>query len=306
MSPPLETDRRPGVLGVGVATLDLINEVDAYPPEDSEVRALVQRRVRGGNAANTMAVLAQLGYPCAWVGTLGSDLSADLVRADLTARGIDTRHAVPMPGSVTPTSYIALSQATGSRTIVHYRDLPELDSDAFGRVPLDNLGWIHFEGRNPVETARMIARTRRVAPGVRISVELEKQRPAIEALLAAAPDLLLIARVFALADGGPAAAADPAGYLAGLRLRTAATLLVLGWGAEGAWWLAQGGHPQRVPACPPARVVDTLGAGDVLNAGVIDGLLVGLPPGLAVERGVTLAGIKCGLRGLDKLGRAVR
>ena len=46
------------ILGVGIATLDLINEVERYPPEDAEVRALTQRRSRGGNAANTLAVLS--------------------------------------------------------------------------------------------------------------------------------------------------------------------------------------------------------------------------------------------------------
>ncbi|WP_217161034.1 PfkB family carbohydrate kinase [Thiocystis violascens] len=51
----------------------------------------------------------------------------------------------------------------------------------------------------------------------------------------------------------------------------------------------------------PERVVDTLGAGDCFNAGVIDGLLRGLPPGEAVARAVRLAGYKCGRYGLDGL-----
>lgn len=303
LSPEPETVHLTRILGVGVATLDLINEVAAYPPEDSEVRALDQRRARGGNAANTMAVLAQLGHSCAWVGTLGQDPAADFVREDLAARGIDTRHAVLVPGATTPTSCIARSQATGSRTIVHYRDLPELSADAFGRIPLDGIDWIHFEGRNPAETARMLSRIRRDAPGVRVSVELEKPRPGTESLLDG-PDLLLIARVFALAEAGPRGSEDPTAYLNGLARRTSAALLVLGWGAEGAWWLAQGGAPQRVPVHAPERVVDTLGAGDVLNAGVIDGLCRGLSAGAAVAWGARLAGIKCGRIGLDGLGEA--
>lgn len=305
MSTQPETARPTRVLGVGVATLDLINEVAAYPSEDFEVRALAQRRVRGGNAANSLAVLAQLGHRCTWVGTLARDPAAGFIRKDLAGRGIDTRHAVAVPGAATPTSYIAHSLATGSRTIVHHRDLPELSADAFGQVPLGGVDWIHFEGRSPAETARMLALARRDAPGVRISLELEKPRPGIESLLDG-PDLLLIARVFALADGGPRAAEDPTAYLSGLAERTGAELLVLGWGAEGAWWLIRGGTPQRVPGYAPKRVVDTLGAGDVLNAGVIDGLLRRLPPGDAVAWAVRLAGIKCGRIGLDGLGRTVR
>ena len=64
------------VLGVGIATLDLVNEVDRYPAEDAEIRARAQRVGRGGNCTNTLAVLAQLGHACSWAGTLGDDAAA--------------------------------------------------------------------------------------------------------------------------------------------------------------------------------------------------------------------------------------
>ncbi len=257
------------ILGVGVATLDLIYEVAGYPAEDTEVRALSQRRARGGNAANALEVLSQLGHRCAWTGALGTDAAADLIRADLAGHGIELRHPVTVPDGVTPTSYIALSRATGSRTIVHFRNLPELTAADFAGVPLGDLDWIHFEGRNPAETALMLARARRDAPRAGLSVELEKDRPGIDALLED-PDLLLVSRAFVLARAG--AVADPVESLAELVGRTRAQLLVLAWGPEGAWLCTRGGEPQQVPAAPPSRVVDTLGAGDVHNAGVIDGL----------------------------------
>ncbi len=291
------------MLGVGVATLDLINEVAAYPAEDTEVRALAQRRARGGNAANTLAVLAQLGHRCAWVGTLADDAAAGLIRADLAERGIDTDRAVGIASTSTPTSYIALSRASASRTIVHHRDLPELTAVQFATVPLAGLDWAHFEGRNPPETSGMLERVRREAPGMRISVELEKPRPGIERLLAH-PDLLLIGRSFALAQSG--GDTSPAGFLGALIERTGAGLLVLGWGAEGAWLLVRGGQPRFVPAAAPARVVDTLGAGDVLNAGLIDALIRGLAPEAALTAAVRLAGIKCARVGLDGLAAAAR
>jgi hypothetical protein len=200
MDPPdLLSGRGAGsVLGVGIATLDLINEVVAYPAEDEEVRALAQRRVRGGNVANSLTVLSQLGHACRWVGTLGDDAAADLILADLAGRRVETRDAVRVPGGSTPTSYVALSRANGSRTIVHFRDLPELDAEAFDRVSLDDVAWVHFEGRNPPETRRMIRRVRAEAPHVPVSVELEKRRPGIECLLEDGPRLLLASRAFAL------------------------------------------------------------------------------------------------------------
>ena len=47
------------ILGIGIATLDIINEVDGYPVEDSEQRALAQRQRTGGNVTNTLTVLRQ-------------------------------------------------------------------------------------------------------------------------------------------------------------------------------------------------------------------------------------------------------
>lgn len=220
------------ILGVGVATLDLINEVEHYPAEDTEVRALAQRQARGGNAANSLEVLSQLGHHCHWAGTLADDAAAAFIRADLAGRGIDIRHGVSVQAGATPTSYIALSGATGSRTIVHYRDLPELSAADFAEVPLGDLDWIHIEGRNPAETAEMLARTCREAPQAWLSVELEKDRPGIEALFEG-PHVLLVARAFVLARSG--AQAGPAEALRKLADQSDARLLVLAWGAAGAW-----------------------------------------------------------------------
>jgi ketohexokinase len=281
------------VLGVGIATLDLINEVAVYPREDEEVRALTQRRVRGGNVANSLVILSQLGRPCRWVGTLGDDPAADLILADLARHGIETRDAVRVPGGTTPTSYVALSRANGTRTIVHFRDLPELDADAFDQVDLKDVAWVHFEGRNPPETRRMIQRVRSEAPELPVSVELEKRRPGIEWLMDG-PRVLLASRGFALASGCRRAGA----FLEDLARCTDAELCVVAWGAQGASYLARGGRVQAVPAFRPETVVDTLGAGDVFNAGVVQGLASGLTADGAVREAVRLAGLKCGRPGL--------
>ena len=50
--------------------------VPVYPVEDSEVRILDAKRTRGGNATNSLAIAAQLGARCTWIGTL-ADPSCD-------------------------------------------------------------------------------------------------------------------------------------------------------------------------------------------------------------------------------------
>jgi ketohexokinase len=94
------------ILGMDIATLDIINTVEDYPQEDAEIRACAQSQRRGGNATNTLVVLGQLGHHCNWVGTGQAD------------------------GRVS-TSYVTLNRRSGSRTIVHYRELDEYPFEAF-------------------------------------------------------------------------------------------------------------------------------------------------------------------------------
>jgi len=281
--------------------LDIVNEVAVYPDEDSEVRALARDRRIGGNMANSLRVLRQLGHTCAWCGTYADDASGHEILAGLGRQGIDTAAAVGHAGSATPTSYVSLSRATGSRTIVHFRDLPELGAADFARVPLERYDWLHFEGRNPAETARMLDDCARRRPGLSVSMEIEKPRPGIERLFEG-PGVLFFSRAFARNCGFD----DPKAFLANQWQRTSADILLLPWGEHGAYGQARGAAPRFAPAHAPVELVDTLGAGDVFNAAVIDGMLRGLDLSRMLARANRLAGHKCGRRGLEGLVASAR
>jgi ketohexokinase len=186
------------ILGVGIATLDVISVVERYPTEDAEVRALERHARRGGNCANSLAVLAQRGHRVEWVGTVADDADSRVLLAAAAREHVDTAHRVVCPGGRTPVSHVVTSRATGSRTIVHYRDLPELDAAAFAEVPLTGIHWVHFEGRNVSALRAMLERVRDF--GTPCSLEIEKPREGIEALLGL-PDLLLLSRGYARARG---------------------------------------------------------------------------------------------------------
>lgn len=290
-----------GILGVGCAALDIVSEVVSYPDEDAEVRALAQSRRLGGNTANTLSALSQLGHACAWCGTLGDDPASEEILTALRGKGIDTRPARRWSGKQAPLSCVTLSRATGSRTIVHYRDLPELAAADFARVPLAGLAWLHCEGRHPVETVHLLRDAARRRPDLPISLEIEKPRPNIECLFSG-PRVLIFARAYALAQGFH----DPVAFLAAQWPRTTAECLFLPWGASGAYGQARQGPLHFAPARVPAAVVDTLGAGDVFNAALIDGLLAGLGLEALLARATALAGHKCGRQGLTGLVASAR
>ncbi|MEW8505546.1 MAG: PfkB family carbohydrate kinase [Candidatus Thiodiazotropha sp.] len=282
------------VLAVGGATLDIVNNVAVYPDEDDELRAISQQQSRGGNAANTLVVLSQLGHQCSWAGMLGDDAASRLILDDLRRNGVDTGWATIHPGGRSPTSYIVSSRATGSRTIVHYRDLPEYGYTAFETIDLGGYDWIHVEGREVSVCEAMLGHARETAPSARISVEVEKPRKGIERLMGLA-DFVMISKSYASAHGY----SNAQQLFAAVRPYSASALLFAAWGDAGAWLQQADGRSAHLPAFTPTEVVDTLGAGDVFNAGLIDALMAGSDAESALRRGVQLAGEKCGRRGLD-------
>lgn len=270
------------ILCVGIATLDIVNHVDEYPAEDSELRALSQSRRMGGNAANTAVLLSQLGHTVSWVGNLGP--GGDIVEETFRQHQVDAAAAVRLTTGGIPTSYVTLSESTGSRSIVHHRDLPEYEADAFRELDLNRYDWVHFEGRAINHLEVMLDMVQR-HPSLGTSLEVEKPRDGIEALFGKA-DVLLISYVYALSRGFE----DATSILNSLPKGCLATCT---WGAKGAWAVDEQRRVLYEPALHLDRIVDTLGAGDVFNAGLISALCRGQPLESALAGAVALASSKC-------------
>ena len=284
------------ILAVGNATLDIINVVDNYPKEDQEVRASSQQMRRGGNACNTLAVLSQLGNECSWAGTLADEADAAMILDDLNEHQIDHTAVTTVSHGKVPTSYVSLSRLSGSRTIVHYRDLPEYRFADFRRIDLNILDWLHFEGRNIDELKPMMAHARTDQPNMLISLEVEKPRAGIEELFDYA-DLILFSKDYALHNG----CHDLQSFLQRMATYKRDAMISCTWGEKGASAIDKAGQLFHAPPFSPALVVDTLGAGDTFNAAMIDQLLRGHSLELALIEASRLAGKKCGRYGLDNL-----
>jgi len=287
------------ILAVGIATLDIINVVDQYPKEDSEVRVSGQRICRGGNATNTLVVLSQLQHQCSWAGVWVDEPDGHTILDDLHRHKVDTRNCQVKPRGKVPTSYILLSQQTGSRTIVHYRDISELSFTHFEQIDLSILDWIHFEGRNVIETHKMLQWVKQAHPDLPISLEVEKPRLGIEPLFQYV-DVLFCSQSFAQHHSYH----NASDFLHDLRLQVSQADLVCAWGQAGAYAMDKQGHLLHSPAYPPPQIVDTLGAGDTFNASLIDSFCRQQDLSMALHEACWLAGKKCGQVGLESLSRA--
>lgn len=281
------------ILAVGIATLDIINIVDTYPAEDSEIRAISQRKTRGGNATNTLLVLSQLDHQCHWAGVLIDEPDSAIIQQELLQFNIDTSACRRLNDGKMPTSYISLSQQSASRSIVHYRDCPEFSFDDFKKIELSQFDWIHFEGRNVEQTKLMLEHLRQHQPSIPCSLEVEKPRLGIEALFSLA-SILMFSQDYAIAHHYQKAAQ----LLTSLAKGSVASCT---WGDQGAWAVDCDGQVFHRNIHDPVTLVDTLGAGDTFNAAFIDGLLNKLELSETLAKACKLAAKKCGQQGLTNL-----
>lgn len=282
------------IVAVGIAALDIINTVSSYPQENQEIRAIQQRVCRGGNAANTLVMLSQLGHCCYWAGTWANEPNGQLILDDLKNYHINTQWCCIESQGKVPTSYVTLNQHNGSRTIVHYRDLPEFGFADFQKVDLDHIDWIHFEGRNVADTVKMLQQVTTQYPHLPISLEVEKMRENIEQLYAY-PHVLLFSQAIAHAYGYD----NAPDFLHLMHQKLPNAQLFCAWGEQGAYAIDSDGQLFHVPAYIPPNVVDTLGAGDTFNAGIIHSLCQNRSIEQSLHTACYLAGIKCGQMGFE-------
>lgn len=281
------------ILLIGISTLDIINQVDHYPTEDSEIRALNQIIRCGGNACNSAIVLQQLGMTPYLLSKLADDSGARQILADLTQRNIDTSLCPVQKNSTTPTSYITSNTLNGSRSIIHYRNLNELSADDFTRLDLSNYDWLHFEARNCQQLALMLQHARRFKKT--ISIELEKIRDHIELIMPYA-DVLLISKPFAKTHGFNNAEACITHFSHLFKSK----IITCTWGDKGAWVYANSTVTHQ-PAFKIDKAIETLGAGDTFNAGFINALVNNMSAKHALHFAARLAANKCQQSGFDQL-----
>ncbi|CAG8783455.1 20336_t:CDS:2 [Cetraspora pellucida] len=266
------------ILAIGSAYEDTILYVDKFPPEDGKQRAQRVEKRRGGNSGNTLTVLSQFTNVDAWF------------MASMASKEASTPSA-----SHAPVAYIIHADNTGSRTIINYNSIDELTFDEFQKIFDDTcmrdnssipFNWIHFEGRNAAEEAKMIEYidTKDWRNNTIISVEFEKPfRRGLEALIDKA-DVLFFSKVFA----------EGKGY------DHADEFLQIMSPYSGAMCFH---NPTKklfsAPALAIPSVVDSVGAGDTFNAGAIYSLSQGMPPESCLRFSCELAGRKCAQIGFD-------
>ncbi|CAO0797526.1 unnamed protein product [Mucor circinelloides] len=273
---------RSNVLLVGQIYQDTILHVDKFPEEDTKIRANNAEQRTGGNTCNTAKVLAQFDdINVCYMSAAGSRETSSHIMESLQNQGIATNETtLYRDDKILPSSIIIHNQASGSRTIISNNDLTDLTSEefvqAFTKINKSNQWWVHFEGRNIDETIKQIDWLNKKASeehwrhDLVISVEVEKPERENIDLLIDRGDVVFFSKVYAqhhqFAKAHSFLSESP---LLQQRLKPSAIAFCTD-GSKGASAL-DNKTKQISQAMPPTieKVIDTVGAGDTFNAGII-------------------------------------
>ena len=253
----------------GEALIDLV-------PASSGAPDLLAPRL-GGGPFNTAVALGRLGTPTSFLGRLSTDGFGDRLRTALSTAGVDLR-LVAEGDEPTPLAVVQLSaarEATYRFYVDGTADRLLTDSDIPDPLPAEALAY-HFGTLSLVTEpgANTLERVMRTARGAGKVIALDPNvRPAFlpdRAEYRARLDVW-----FAHADIIKVSAADLGWLYPGERsaavvdrwLGRGVKLAVVTDGATGA--IATGAPGEITVPAPVVKVVDTIGAGDAFNAGLM-------------------------------------
>jgi len=266
---------------------DLTFRVENVPARGSKANATHLSEICGGNALNAAIAIARLGGRASLAGPMGDagETSSGFILEQMAREGIETRHVVRMPGTMTPVSAITID-ATGERTLTIYRDpglwhvrLPDADT------LIADCQAILVESRCGAFCIDLCDAARR--RGIPVIIGVDRAMAPDDALLTAASHILFaseqVQQTAGIADDDKAlkhlSGVTPA-FLAATR------------GPHGTIWLNESGELEETPAFP-VQAVDTLGAGDVFHGAFALALAEGQDAREALRFASAAAALKC-------------
>ncbi|HEX3712495.1 MAG TPA: sugar kinase [Trebonia sp.] len=288
------------LLVIGDCNPDVLVLGEDVTPAFGQQEKLVDRIAleTGGSAAITAVAAARLGLRVALVAAVGADPAGTFMLGQLASEGVDTSGVLVRDGLATGMT-VALSRG-GDRAIL--TALGAIATLTAADVPAGLLArarhvhvssYFLLAGSLGPGLAGVLAQARAAGAVTSLDTNWDPsgrwRDPHLPAVIGEA-SLLLPNEAEALAMSG---AVDLDGAVAALSL--AGPRLVVKLGARGALCAEPSGTCQvSLPAVTP---VDTTGAGDCFNAGLIAGLLQGLPLPQAAALGCATGALSTGALG---------
>lgn len=270
----------------GLVTLDVVQVVDALPRPDEKVVARSVAATFGGPAANAAATAVALGVPTRLVTAVGGGPLAEVVRRELADCGIELVDAAAgTNGGRLAVSTVLVTRATGERAVVstNASGFDDLAGRAVAGGPgfLDSIGpgdVLLLDGHLPglALAAAHQARER----GAAVVLDGGSWKPDAAEMIGSC-DAVVVSADF-----------RPPGVGAGDVLAAVAALgprFVARTRGPGPVEVLDAGERYDVAVPEPERVVDTLGAGDVVHGAFAAEAARGASWRVALEQAVVVA-----------------
>jgi sugar/nucleoside kinase (ribokinase family) len=259
--------------------------------------------------------MARLGLQTAAFSYTGNDDWAAVIRRNLEKEGVDTQWLLPHPTGATSTTAV-LIDPSGERSFAHCVGAPRLMDkahflnhlDVFAASRMTLIGYYSLMPRLEPDLPEILAAIRQT--GCKTALDAAGSGGTMQPLDRILPhlDVYVPSRAEAEHQTGEQ---DPRRIVDVFRACGAPGLLGVKLGSEGALLSPAAGQYIKIPVVPaPGAVVDTTGAGDSYYAGLLTGLLRGMPAEqagrLAAATGaccVTGYGATAGLRDLAQTAR---
>ncbi|MBE1497003.1 sugar/nucleoside kinase (ribokinase family) [Amycolatopsis lexingtonensis] len=281
-----------GIVVVGDAALDVIARHDKPLPHGGDARAKI-RFTGGGSGANTALWLRSLGAETTLLARIGNDPGGRLIRAELEAAGV--RCAFAVDDEAPTCCVVVMVDGSGQRSMLadrgaNQRFAPEdVTPEALaGASHLHLSGYVLLDP--PSRAAGLAALAAAREAGLTTSVDPQAAAhitdPAAFLDDVRGVDLLMPNTEELVALTG---SADP---VAAKELLGAVGAVVVTAGLDGASWVDQDGVTS-VPAVE-AECIDSTGAGDAFDAGVLTGWLAGESTVDVLRHGTRLGALAVG------------
>lgn len=273
----------PEVVGIGEVLIDFI----ATEPV-SYIEASTFRRFFGGAPMNTLVGIVRLGSTAGAITIVGDDPFGQFLLKELKENGVDVSHVIIKRNIRTTLAFVVNEPETGERTFIFYRKpwVKGTSVDALSPEDIDynyisSAKILHVSGfalsQNPTRKAIMEAVTYAKKKGVKVSfdptlrLDVWRSEKAIRAMynrVLKLSDIAMFSReeaefTFKISD--PEKVADKI-------LKYGVEVAGIKLGDKGALVKSRDGKQIYAPAFK-VKAIDTTGAGDGWNAGLLFGLL---------------------------------
>lgn len=236
----------------------------------------------GGICSNTGITMARMGMDVGVFSAVGDDGWGPVIRNLYQKEGVDDSPLLVHPTGATSTTVVLVDQA-GERSFLHCVGAPKLLTaedylarlELFARTKVMLFGYYSLNPRIEGDLADIFKAIR--ATGCMTAMDASGSGGTMEPLSDMLPHLDIYVPSLNEA-ANQTGLSDPREIIKVYRDCGAPGLLGVKLGRDGVLLSESAGEYVQIPICePPGEVIDTTGAGDSFYAGLLTGLLRGLP-----------------------------